>query len=227
MADNPFLDLIYFIAAVLFIVGLKLMSHPRTAVKGNLLGSLAMLIAVLMALFGPNKYGGIDNWTYVIIGIGLGGLIGALVAIRIQMTSMPQLVGLFNGLGGAASVLVAGAELYRAEAGQMTADVIIAIALSGIIGAVTFWGSFIAFGKLQELKMFKKPFSFPGGQVVNAILALVLLSLTAYMLTGDTATLSAEYQYILIVIVASFLGVLLVNPIGGADMPVVIALLNS
>ena len=217
--DHPVIQIAYIIAAILFIFGLKYMSHPRTAVRGNLLGSLGMLLAIIAA------------WAYVVraddphyIGIAItvliGAGIGAVLALKIEMTAMPQLVALFNGFGGIASVFVAGGDL--AESGEDTWDVLLAIAVSGVIGAVTFWGSLVAFAKLQELKSFKKPYPVPYGQIVNGALAALTLLLVVLMVVTE-----AGWIYIFIVFVASALGVLLVNPIGGADMPVVIALLNS
>jgi NAD(P) transhydrogenase subunit beta len=211
------IQIAYVLAAVLFIFGLKQMTHPRSAVRGNLLASLAMLVAIVATLLDRN----IVRFEYIIAGAIVGALVGAVLAIRIQMTAMPQLVGLFNGFGGAASVLVAGAELT--SRGDASSPVVLAaIAASGIIGAVTFWGSMIAFGKLQELKMFKRPFSLPGQQVINVLLFLVVVALAGWLIAGG-----GSLAYIGMVLVASVMGVLLVSPIGGADMPVVVALLNS
>jgi len=205
----------YLVAAVLFIFGLKQMAHPRTAVRGNLLGALGMLLAVAIALVSDQLH-----YPLIIVGLVIGGGIGAAFALKVQMTSMPQLVALFNGFGGVASVLVAGAALSLSPLGTPE---LIATALTGVIGAVTFLGSVIAFGKLQELKLFRKSFSFPGQQIVNAGLALGLVVLTALLVANGSNT----SLYWLLVVVASLLGFLLVSPIGGADMPVVIALLNS
>ena len=170
----------YLVAAVLFIFGLKQMAHPRTAVRGNLLGATGMLLAVVIALVSDQL-----QYPLIITGLVIGALVGAVFAIKVQMTSMPQLVALFNGFGGVASVLVAGAALYQSQLGTPE---LIATALTGVIGAVTFLGSVIAFGKLQELKIFKKPFSFPGQQIINAGLALGLVALTVMLVTngGDT-----------------------------------------
>ncbi|MBC8875841.1 MAG: NAD(P)(+) transhydrogenase (Re/Si-specific) subunit beta [Planctomycetes bacterium] len=209
--------LAYVVAAVLFIRGLKLMAHPRTAVRGNLLGSLAMLLAVIVTLVNVIRF------EYIIAGAVVGALLGAILALKIQMTAMPQLVGLFNGFGGAASVLVAGAELIRGAGEGVNPYVMLtATAATAIIGAVTFWGSLVAFGKLLELKMFKRPFSLPGQQVINAVLFIGVLALGAWLVAGGDTSL-----YLVMVLVASVLGIFLVSPIGGADMPVVIALLNS
>jgi len=211
----------YLIAAVLFIFGLKMMTHPRTAVRGNKTGALAMAIALGVALCQKED---IDSYTLILIGLVIGTLVGAVIAIKIQMTDMPQLVALFNAFGGGASVLVAGAELLRLKQGS--ADVLIATSLTGLIGAITFWGSLIAYGKLQELKIFKKPKSFPGQQAFNAILVVGAIVLTVIMVGGELGT-NTIMLYCAIVVIASLLGVLLVISIGGADMPVVIALLNS
>ena len=213
--DPFFAKIAYLVAAILFIYGLKLMTHPRTAVHGNMWGATAMLIAVVVTLFDVTGY------PLIIVGLVVGSLIGFVLATRIQMTDMPQLVALFNGFGGIASTLVAGTELLRMES-TPTVDVMIATALSGIIGTVTFWGSLIAFAKLQELKAFKKPISIPGQQAINVVLTIALLGLSIWMTAANQSM-----AYIPIIIVASILGVFLVNPIGGADMPVVIALLNS
>ncbi len=210
----------YVVAAVLFILGLKYMTHPRTAVRGNRLGALGMLLAIAVTVLDPS----IKGYVLIITGGLIGGAVGAVLAKKIQMTQMPQLVALFNGFGGAASVLVAGAELWKLKQGSL--DVLIATAASGIIGTVTFWGSLVAFGKLQELKAFKKNFALPGQQWINAGLALVVV-LLAYWLVSAGLTETSVLPYVLMTVVATGLGILLVTPIGGADMPVVIALLNS
>ena len=217
--DHPVIQIAYIIAAILFIFGLKYMSHPRTAVRGNLLGSLGMLLAIIAACAYVARA---DEPHYIGIAttVLIGAAIGAVLALKIEMTAMPQLVALFNGFGGIASVFVAGGDL--AESGDDTWDVLLAISVSGVIGAVTFWGSLVAFAKLQELKSFKKPYPVPYGQVVNGALAALTLLLVVLMIVTE-----AGWIYIFVVLVASALGVLLVNPIGGADMPVVIALLNS
>ena len=199
------------------------MAHPRTAVRGNSLGAAGMALAILLTVFWGRD---VARYEFIVLGLIVGAAIGAVLALRIQMTAMPQLVALFNGFGGAASVLVAGAELLRAEAGSEEVDVLIAIAATGIIGAITFFGSLVAFGKLQELDWFKKQINFSGRQVVNAVLALITLVLGGILVYQGAGT-TASVVYIAVVLLSSALGVLLVNPIGGADMPVVIALLNS
>lgn len=214
MDTSAFVKLSYLVAAALFILGLKNMAHPRTAVRGNVLGAAGMFLAVIVTLMTVDRFG------LIAVAAVIGAVIGALLAQRIPMTEMPQLVALFNGFGGIASTLVAGAEFLRMESG--TSDVLIATAVSGIIGTVTFWGSFVAFGKLQGLKAFNKNWSIPGQQVINGLLLIALVVLAVWMVTQQSVA-----AFVIIIVVASLLGFLLVTPIGGADMPVVIALLNS
>jgi len=212
------IEVAYLAAAVLFILGLKGLTHPRTAVRGNLLGALAMLLAVLAALCDRQ----VVDFKMILVGVVIGSAIGVGLAVRIQMTAMPQLVALFNGFGGAASVLVAGTELLTVS-GVVPAAQSVATSASGLIGAVTFWGSLIAFAKLQEISAFRKPVNFGGQQAVNGLLALTSVGLGAWVVVDP----SNAVAYTALVIVSSVLGVSLVIPIGGADMPVVIALLNS
>ena len=233
MLPDSVIKIAYIVAAALFIFGLKFMGHPRTAVRGNLLGAGGMLLAIVVTLLDSDIQYTSLVIVLLILGVVIGGGIGAAFALRVPMTDMPQLVALFNGFGGAASIFVAGAELIRGDMFgdppdvPLQHDALLATALSGLIGAVTFWGSLVAFGKLQELKAFKKPFSFNGQKFVN--LGLLLLSL---MIAGMMAWANLGYGmdialYVFLCLFASALGVLLVSPIGGADMPVVIALLNS
>jgi NAD(P) transhydrogenase subunit beta len=209
----------YVIAAILFIFGLKLMARPRTAVRGNLLGAGGMLLAVLVTIVEVWRTPG-SRFELIVAGIVVGGLIGLVMAVKIKMTAMPQLVALFNGFGGGASVFVAGADLIQHP--KSPADVMTAIAATGIIGAVTFWGSLVAFGKLQEIRWLRKPITVPGQHPINALLATLVIILAAILVNAGYG-----WVYLPIVVIASVLGVLLVGPIGGADMPVVIALLNS
>ena len=210
----------YLVAAVLFIFGLKGLTHPRTAVRGNLLGACGMLLAIVITLTDRNIVG----FEVILIGIVIGAAIGAVLAVKIEMTAMPELVALFNGFGGMASVLVAGAALIEGTLGGGVPfmQVSVAIAASGLIGAVTFWGSLVAFGKLWGI-INENAVLFSGQQVINAALAIIVLGLSAGVVMDPANIL----LYGLLVAVASILGVLLVIPIGGADMPVVVALLNS
>ncbi len=211
---------VYLLASALFIFGLKGLTHPRTAVRGNFLGALGMFLAVVVTLLDRR----IVDWPVLLAGLVIGSAIGAVLAAKIQMTAMPQLVALFNGLGGGASALVAGTALMGAGLPQvgLSAQFGLASAAAGLIGAVTFWGSLVAFGKLQEL-IPERAMSFPGQQVFNAVLGVVAIGLAGWLVV----TPDPGYWYWVLVVVASILGVSLVTPIGGADMPVVIALLNS
>ncbi len=210
-------NIAYLIAASLFILGLKGLSHPRTAVRGNLMGALGMTIAVVVTLLQGNL-----SFELIFAGIIVGSAIGAILALKIEMTAMPQLVGLYNGFGGIASVLVAGAELVNPQSSQGL-QALVAIAASGIIGAITFWGSMVAFGKLQGFGVPDRPVRYPGEQVVKVILLLSSIGLGVMVVQNP----SGAEMYWGMAAIASVLGVLLVIAIGGADMPVVIALLNS
>ncbi|MCP3980562.1 MAG: NAD(P)(+) transhydrogenase (Re/Si-specific) subunit beta [bacterium] len=215
--NSAWINLAYLVASALFIFGLKGLTHPRTAVRGNQYGAAAMLIAIVATLLNS----GIIGWLWILVGLVVGGGIGLLLALKIQMTEMPQLVAMFNGFGGVASVLVAGEAFGSASSPSM--QMLIATAFSGLIGAVTFWGSLVAFGKLQGVIVSSNPVLLPGRHVLNAGLALATLAL-AVMLVLDPSNFAL---YWILAGVGSLLGVMLVIPIGGADMPVVVALLNS
>ncbi|MCD5417068.1 NAD(P)(+) transhydrogenase (Re/Si-specific) subunit beta [Candidatus Bipolaricaulota bacterium] len=218
--QTTLVSIAYIIAAILFILGLKGLSHPRTAVRGNLLGAIGMFIAIVVTLLDQRIIG----FEVIIAGSVVGASIGAILAVKIKMTAMPQLVALFNGFGGGASVLVAGAALI--ETVLRTPDPLIqttvATAASGLIGSVTLLGSLVAFGKLQGL-ISEKAVQFFGQKALIIVLGLVALFLGAW-LVNDPAFIPAYWG---LVAVASLLGVVLVIGIGGADMPVVISLLNS
>ncbi len=217
---NTLINLGYLVAAALFIFGLKGLGHPRTAVRGNLLGAIGMLLAVLLTLLDRH----IISYEWILIGLAIGTAIGVILAVKVQMTQMPQLVALFNGFGGGASVLVAGAAIIvavlhsRVPSTQMT----ISTAASGLIGAVTFWGSLVAFAKLQGV-ISSRPAKIPAHQLWNGLLLLISIGLGVLVVLQP----SAVAWYWLLVTASSILGVLMVMPIGGADMPVVISLLNS
>jgi NAD(P) transhydrogenase subunit beta len=210
----------YLAASVLFILGIKRLSSPRTAPTGNLLSALGMAVAIVATLFHQD----IVDFRGILAGAAIGGIIGATIAIRVQMTAMPQMVAMFNGLGGSASALVAAAELLRqvglGEPLPLVAT--IPIVLGTLIGTVTLTGSLIAFAKLQEL-MRGQPIVFPGQQALNAILGLGLVGLAVAVAAQPQ---SLDFFWGLFAL-SALLGVLLVIPIGGADMPVVISLLNS
>ena len=220
MISPTIVNLIYLLSAILFIVGLKGLSHPKSAVRGNILGAVGMFFAVIVTLVDKQ----IISYDLIIIGILAGSVIGTIFALTIKMTAMPQMVGLFNGLGGGASLLVAGAVLLEAaliQSGQ-TLQFTIATSLSGLIGAVTLTGSFIAFGKLQGI-VTERPVRYKGEQVVKILLLLCSLALAVLIVLNPNET---RYYWFLTA-VAGLLGIFLVLAIGGADMPIVIALLNS
>ncbi|MBY0586087.1 NAD(P)(+) transhydrogenase (Re/Si-specific) subunit beta [bacterium] len=214
------IDLVYLLGAVLFILGIKGMGHPRTAVRANLMGAAGMALAIAATLLDK----GIVNFTWIILGLVLGSIIGTVMAWRVQMTGMPQMVALLNGLGGAASMIVGGTEqISRITAGQ-TIDIasMVAIAASAIIGGVTLTGSLIAWAKLEEV-MSGRSVVFKGQQLVNLLVFMLCMALSAWIVI----TPSLLVPYWILAVVACVLGILLVLPIGGADMPVAIALLNS
>ena len=215
-----FINFAYLVASVLFIFGLKGLTHPRTAVRGNFYGALGMFIAVVATLVDQR----IVSFELILAGVVIGALIGVILAVKIQMTAMPQLVAIFNGFGGGASVLVAGAALMESRIlGQSpTSQFVVATVASGFIGGVTFWGSLVAFSKLQEL-LFRRPAQFPGQQFVNALLVVACVVLGVLIYLDPTNT----NLYWILAAAASLLGILFVTPIGGADMPVIIAFLNS
>jgi len=215
LIDLGWVNLAYLVASVLFIIGMKGMTHPRTALRGNLISAWGMLLAVVAALLANGL-----SYQWILVGAVLGGAVGAITAVRVQMTQMPEMVALFNGFGGAASVLVAGAAFMTAAEPDL--QMTIATGLSGLIGAVTFTGSLIAFLKLAE-KMPSGSLGFPGIKAFNGLLILVALAGTAWLAVDP----SSQMAYWLVVVVSCVLGVTLTIPIGGADMPVVIALLNS
>jgi H+-translocating NAD(P) transhydrogenase subunit beta len=214
------ISLTYLVAAVLFIVGLKLLSSPRTARRGNAIGALGMLLAIAATLLDQQ----IISFRWILLGLVIGTALGAWLSHSVKMTAMPQMVALLNGFGGAASAIVAAAEYYQLlqRPELRVTDVVVSIMATMLIGAVTFTGSMIAFAKLQEL-MPGRAITFPAQKMLNFALLAVAVGLSAWLvadfdMTGVFAALT---------VLSLALGVLLVIPIGGADMPVVISLLNS
>ncbi len=214
------IQLAYIIAASLFIIGLAYLSSPATARKGNLIASIGMLLAVIATLVDRQ----VLNYDMILLGIIIGSLIGAFSARMVKMTAMPQMVGLFNGFGGAASALVAVGTFWRLmeTTAEIHLDSTLTIILSVLIGGVTFSGSMIAFGKLQGL-VSGSPITFPYQQPFNGVLLVLFLLGGLYLLASPVS----PGVFLLIVVISLILGVLFVIPIGGADMPVVISLLNS
>ena len=213
-------NLIYLASAILFIVGLKNLSSPSTAVRGNLLAATGMLIAIIVTLLNQK----IITYEIIIIGIILGALIGTITAVKVPMTAMPQFVASLNGFGGGASTLVASSALISIinQNQDPTYYFSISTIFSVIIGSVTFFGSILAFGKLQGL-ISEKPILFFGRHVIIILLIIITITL------GILVILNPSNLIFLCILIASagILGLLLVIPIGGADMPVVISLLNS
>ena len=220
--SKEIIDLFYLVAAVLFILGLKGLSHPRTAVRGNFLAALGMLIAIVVTLLDKR----IISFEVIVAGIVVGALIGVIMAYKAPMTAIPQVVAIFNGLGGGASALAVGAALEEALKGgfieAIDVQFTIAAVASGLIGGVSFTGSAIAFAKLQGL-IKGQPVLLMGRHVINATLIVICLALSVWMVMDPTSSV----PFWSLVGVASLLGILLVIPIGGADMPVVISLLNA
>ena len=207
------MNLFYLISAICFILGLKRLSHPKTARSGNFLAALGMLIAIAATLASSN----VLDLKLIAIGVGIGSVIGLLFATRVQMTEMPQMVAIFNGLGGAASAFVASSEFFKVN------DLGIIICISVFIGTLTFSGSFIAFGKLQGI-ISGRAITFSGQQILNALMFASIVALGSVQQLGILPDLTIFY---VIVLLALLLGIGLTIPIGGADMPVVISLLNS
>ena len=207
------MNLFYLISAICFILGLKRLSHPKTARSGNFLAALGMLIAIAATLASSN----VLDLKLIAIGVGIGSVIGLLFATRVQMTEMPQMVAIFNGLGGAASAFVASSEFFKLD------DLGIIVCISVFIGTLTFSGSFIAFGKLQGI-ISGRAITFSGQQILNA---LMFASIVALGFVQQLDILPDTTIFYVIVLLALLLGIGLTIPIGGADMPVVISLLNS
>jgi NAD(P) transhydrogenase subunit beta len=217
------INLSYLLAASLFIVGMKRLGSPATARRGNQIAAVGMLVAVLATLL----QGRILSPGMMVGGLALGSLLGGVAARRVQMTAMPEMVAVLNGLGGGASVLIAGAEVARATEAPGVIFVV-TVMLSVLIGAVTFSGSLVAFGKLSG-RVSGRPLAFPGMRALTLLLALAALAGMVYPLLGDGVGAEGALGAAVAAVggIALVLGVLLVIPIGGADMPVVVSLLNS
>jgi NAD(P) transhydrogenase subunit beta len=219
LRDDTFLDYVYIIAFSLFILGLMFMTSPRTARRGNMVAAVGMAIAVADTLLRH----GIHKWGLIILGLAIGTAVGVPAARSVKMTAMPQMVALFNGVGGGAVALISWAE-YRHFGNSLGSKHLIPTLLAAIIGSISFWGSNIAFGKLQEL-IPGRPIMLPGRlqTVLNAALLTVAVVLAVLIASGTHSNL----MFFLILVAAAILGNAIVLPIGGADMPVVISLLNA
>ena len=209
----------YIVASILFIIGLLWLRSPETARAGNRLSALGMLIAVVFTVIDQD----IVSYEWIIVGLIVGALIGAIAARQVQLTAMPQMVAIFNGFGGAASAVVAGAQiLSQNDTGDVDTVVSVTVALSVLIGSLTLTGSLIAFGKLQGI-VATQPVLIPLRHVVTVVLAIGGIAM-AGLLIYDA---NLEWALVAMAVIALIVGILIVIPIGGADMPVVIALLNS
>lgn len=221
------LQLIYLISSVTFILGLKFLGNPATARKGNLIAAGGMILAIFGTIFLYTTEAGehLGNLGFIFGGLIIGTVIGWMIAKKVKMTAMPQMVSFFNGMGGACAALISMIEFrHLVNAGHFetaSAGTLLTIFAGLIIGTVSFSGSIIAYGKLEE-KI--KDFSLPAGQYINMALLLSLLGLSALMITGNIA--NTDVFYVILLLAVAY-GVLFVFPIGGADMPVVISLLNS
>ena len=215
--------LLYIVSFSLFIFGIRRGTHPTTAKQGNLIAAGGMAIAVVATLL----LDGIGNWGIIFGGLIVGSAIGVIASVRVQMTQMPQMVALYNGVGGGAVALIAWSEFRHGLAigSDFPLEEFIPILFAAVIGSISFWGSNIAFGKLQDIVP-TGSVKLPGQQLVNALLLAAIVVLCAY-LAANHADDPSELMFVLILVGAALLGVFAVLPIGGADMPVVIALLNA
>jgi H+-translocating NAD(P) transhydrogenase subunit beta len=217
--EKHLIDIIYLIGSVTFILGLKMLSHPDSARKGNLVAAFGMTIAIFATIFLDKTIG---NYLWIFGGIAIGTVIGWIAAKRVKMTAMPQMVSLFNGMGGACAAVISVVEYTRHDFSHGDGAVFIGIVMAGlIIGTVSFAGSMIAFGKLNGNIGDKV---FPGQKFINLVILLAAVGLAVYLSTQHQAD---NTLLLVTVLVAVIYGVMFVMPIGGADMPVVISLLNS
>ncbi len=217
MSRNDAITLLYIVSFALFIVGLRMLRGPRTAVRGNQVAAVGMAIAVIATLLKP----GVGDWGLIAAGLVIGTAIGIPAARAVRMTAMPQMVALFNGVGGGAVALISVVEYREAlkHGGNPELSVLIPILFAAIIGSISFWGSIVAFLKLQESLKGR----FPIPRALNAVLVAVAVALAVALVAGT----ESELVFWLILLTAGLLGVLAVLPIGGADMPVVISTLNA
>jgi NAD(P) transhydrogenase subunit beta len=217
ISDPDVVGLLYLVAIVCFILALRFLSSPKHARRGNWVGGVGMLVAIGTTL----ALDGIGNWGLLAIAAAIGAAIGLVGARTVKMTAMPQMVALFNGVGGGAAALIAFSEFHVAG-GNVSNDEIVSIVLSSLIGSVSFAGSMVAFAKLQEL-LSGRPIVFRGQNVVDAAILLGAIALGIALIAG----LEEQWALVALIVLALVFGVMFVLPIGGADMPVVISLLNA
>ncbi|HYJ00099.1 MAG TPA: NAD(P)(+) transhydrogenase (Re/Si-specific) subunit beta [Thermoleophilaceae bacterium] len=220
LTDLDFIRVMYIVAFSMFIVGMQRLTKPSTARQGNIIAGIGMAIAVVATLLIPS----VGDYGLIALGIAIGTIVGVPAARQVKMTAMPQMVALFNGVGGGAVALISWSEYRHAleHGGNPALETLIPILFAAIIGSISFWGSNIAFAKLQEI-LPGKPIVLPGQQVINALLLLAAVAAAIAIATGS----ESEGLFILILVAAAALGNMVVLPIGGADMPVVISLLNA
>jgi H+-translocating NAD(P) transhydrogenase subunit beta len=220
LQDPDFIRVLYILAFICFILGLRFLNHPRTARRGNLLAAVGMAFAVVATLLLEE----VGDYGLIALGLAVGTAVGVPAARNVKMTAMPQMVALFNGVGGGAVALISWSEYREALAagGNPELETLVPILFAAIIGSISFWGSNIAFGKLQEL-LPGRPIQLPGQQFVNVALLAVAVGCAVTIAAGT----ESEALFIAILIAAAILGNMVVLPIGGADMPVVISLLNA
>jgi len=218
---------LYIVAFSMFIIGVKRGTHPTTAKQGNLVAAAGMAVAVVTTLL----LDGIGNWGLIALGLGIGAAVGLIASIRVQMTEMPQMVALYNGVGGGAVALIAWSEVRHGigeiDAGTISSiplDTLIPVLFAAVVGSISFWGSNIAFAKLQDL-IPTRPLAVPGQQMINVVLLVGVLAACVCIAVNNGGP--SQAVFIGILIAAALLGNLVVLPIGGADMPVVISLLNA
>ena len=213
---------LYIVAFSLFILGVKRGTHPTTAKQGNMVAAVGMAVAVVTTLL----LDGIGNWGLIALGLGIGTAIGVIASVRVKMTEMPQMVALYNGVGGGAVALIAWSEIrHGISLGEtIPLDTLIPVLFAAVVGSISFWGSNIAFAKLQDL-IPTRPLAVPGQQVINVVLLVgILAACVSIAVNNDDPN---QAIFIGILLAAGLLGNLVVLPIGGADMPVVISLLNA
>ncbi|MBS1628634.1 MAG: NAD(P)(+) transhydrogenase (Re/Si-specific) subunit beta [Bacteroidetes bacterium] len=221
LAGQSLLLLCYLIGSVTFIIGLKMLSHPETARKGNLVAAAGMTIAIVgtIFLYRDENLSRLHNYLWIFAGLAIGGFVGTLVAKKVQMTAMPEMVSMFNGMGGACAMLISVVEYHHLK--EVSGGELVIIMLGMIIGTVSFAGSMIAWGKLAGSIKDK---TIPGAQFINFALFAGILLLAILLICGFS---ESHLMFYAVLTMAAAYGVLFVMPIGGADMPVVISLLNS
>ena len=229
MNINLLINIIYIISALFFIAGLKMMTSPSTARTGNMISASGMLIAILITLLDQ----GIIDYEWILLGIFIGSIIGLFASKMVQMTEIPEMVAIFNGFGGIASLMVAWAALYPELTdfnirngllvGSSNTMLMAIIVLSILIGGITFSGSLVAYGKLSE-KIPGNAYLIPGQRIISSCIVITLLFVSYRFIFGNATN---SNDFIAVIVIALMLGIILVIPIGGADMPVVISLLNS